>query len=498
MSLELVDPVNVERPGFDAAVYRSEGWQPNAVGAARWHLVFGSILAIEFLVILAAISGATILYHYSTFGVIPSLVQYKYAGTLVAVYFTLLSLGFRHHNTLQTQQLHLLLWRGVGTVALAFALFVSTLFLAKISDQYSRGSFIFQIIAVSITVCTYRYVLYLWLRTAIANGVVEARRVVLIGSQDDHVNLINELKTGGVRTVCSLPLPSAPAVDFGDDRSLLANSNIRSAMEICRAELPDDILILARQKDLSYASRIAHRFSELPCNIHIAPIDDIKFLTRSQIAEFGLVKTLRSSKRPLSILDLSIKRIFDIVVAAAALLLLSPLLLTIALAIKIDSRGNILFRQPRHGYNNRVIRVFKFRSMVALGNDQEKFTSATENDSRITLVGRILRRTSIDELPQLLNVLLGEMSIVGPRPHATNHNKMFEDQLLPFARRHNVKPGITGWAQVNGCRGPADTVERMQQRLEYDLYYIDKWSLFFDLKIILMTFFSKKAYMNAF
>ena len=131
-------------------------------------------------------------------------------------------------------------------------------------------------------------------------------------------------------------------------------------------------------------------------------------------------------------------------------------------------------------------------------NSDDAFVPTKENDLRVTIIGQILRRTSIDELPQLLNVLIGEMSIVGPRPHATTHNKMFEDQILPFARRHNVKPGITGWAQVNGYRGPANTIDKMQMRLEYDLYYIDNWSFLFDLKIILMTLFSKKAYVNAF
>jgi lipopolysaccharide/colanic/teichoic acid biosynthesis glycosyltransferase len=126
------------------------------------------------------------------------------------------------------------------------------------------------------------------------------------------------------------------------------------------------------------------------------------------------------------------------------------------------------------------------------------FRQVRRNDDRITPVGRILRRSNIDELPQLINVLMGQMSIVGPRPHATAHNDMFEGRILPFARRHNVKPGITGWAQVNGARGETDTLEKMQDRIEYDLYYIDNWSFLFDVKIIVMTLFSKRAYMNAY
>ena len=157
----------------------------------------------------------------------------------------------------------------------------------------------------------------------------------------------------------------------------------------------------------------------------------------------------------------------------------------------------MLFWQERHGYNNSVIRVAKFRSMTPC-NDKGPFVQATRDDRRVTNVGRILRRTNINKLPQLLNVLIGNMSIVGPRPHATAHNALFEGRIVPFARRHNIKPGITGWAQVNGHRGETDTLEKMQRRVEHDLYYIDNWSLLLDLKIILLTLFSRRAYVNAY
>jgi lipopolysaccharide/colanic/teichoic acid biosynthesis glycosyltransferase len=184
-------------------------------------------------------------------------------------------------------------------------------------------------------------------------------------------------------------------------------------------------------------------------------------------------------------------------VALAGLVLFTPLLLCVAVAIKLDSPGPVLFRQTRHGYNKQAIGVLKFRTMTTL-EDGSDFKQVRRNDDRVTAVGRTLRRTNIDELPQLINVLRGEMSIVGPRPHATAHNDMFEGRILPFARRHNVRPGITGWAQVNGARGETDTVEKMQERINYDLYYIDNWSLFFDVKIITMTLFSRQSYLNAY
>ena len=202
---------------------------------------------------------------------------------------------------------------------------------------------------------------------------------------------------------------------------------------------------------------------------------------------------------PLSAFDLSIKRAFDVCASVLGLVALSPLLLTVSLGIKLESRGPILFRQNRHGYNNEIIPVVKFRTMnvVEDGESSATFKQVRSNDDRLTRLGRFLRRTNIDELPQLFNVLCGEMSLIGPRPHPIALNTMFRERIVPYSRRHNVKPGLTGWAQVNGFRGETDTFEKMQHRVEYDMFYIDNWSFLLDLKIILMTLFSKSAYQNA-
>jgi lipopolysaccharide/colanic/teichoic acid biosynthesis glycosyltransferase len=176
--------------------------------------------------------------------------------------------------------------------------------------------------------------------------------------------------------------------------------------------------------------------------------------------------------------------------------MLLPLFALVAIAIKLDTHGPIVFAQRRHGYNNVPFRMFKFRTMTLLedGND---FRQATRHDSRVTRIGRFLRRTSIDELPQLYNVLIGDMSIVGPRPHAIAHNQMFDGVIASFWRRHNVKPGITGWAQANGYRGETRTLDLMHRRFEHDLYYIERWSFWLDIKIILMTLFCPTAHVNA-
>jgi putative colanic acid biosynthesis UDP-glucose lipid carrier transferase len=192
-----------------------------------------------------------------------------------------------------------------------------------------------------------------------------------------------------------------------------------------------------------------------------------------------------------------IKAIFDRVFAAVVLVLLSPLLLAIALAIRLDSPGPVLFRQPRLGLNGRRFEVLKFRSM-RIHQDDQRVTQATRDDPRVTAIGRLLRRTSLDELPQFLNVLMGDMSVVGPRPHALPHNDLYKDKLSMYMQRHRVKPGITGWAQINGHRGETDTDEKMAHRVQFDLYYIQHWSFWMDLKIILWTAFKGWTSQNAY
>lgn len=193
-----------------------------------------------------------------------------------------------------------------------------------------------------------------------------------------------------------------------------------------------------------------------------------------------------------------VKQTEDKIVAAIVMVMLSPLMLGLALAIRLDSAGPILFRQKRYGFNNEVIVVYKFRSMYHNRPPETGVPQATKHDPRVTRVGRILRRTSLDELPQLLNVLKGDMSLIGPRPHAVEHNEQYAKLIGGYHGRHKVKPGITGWAQVNGFRGETDTVDKMRMRVEHDIHYIENWSVWFDLKILVMTAFigwtSKNAY----
>ncbi|MDQ6963205.1 MAG: undecaprenyl-phosphate glucose phosphotransferase [Mariprofundaceae bacterium] len=193
-----------------------------------------------------------------------------------------------------------------------------------------------------------------------------------------------------------------------------------------------------------------------------------------------------------------LKRLEDVILAAIIFFLISPLLFMISIAVKLTSAGPILFKQVRYGLHGEKIKVYKFRSMTTCDNDETMIKQATKGDTRITPLGAFLRRTSLDELPQFFNVLQGRMSIVGPRPHAVAHNEQYRKLIKGYMWRHKMKPGITGWAQINGWRGETDTLDKMEKRVEFDLEYIRRWSISFDLKIIFLTihkgFIDENAY----
>jgi exopolysaccharide biosynthesis polyprenyl glycosylphosphotransferase len=207
--------------------------------------------------------------------------------------------------------------------------------------------------------------------------------------------------------------------------------------------------------------------------------------------------SLQLTRMPLSRVELIEKRAFDLLFASVALIVLTPVLAAAALLIKLDSPGPVFFLQHRYGFNQKPFRIIKFRTMRTL-DDGPVIDQAKRDDPRVTRVGAWLRRWNLDELPQLFNVIKGDMSLVGPRPHALSHDREYERRIARYARRHNVKPGITGWAQIHGLRGETDTDVKMEQRVEHDLYYIDNWWLGLDLQIMIRTVLSPTSYRNAY
>lgn len=255
---------------------------------------------------------------------------------------------------------------------------------------------------------------------------------------------------------------------------------------------------------LSQGEKIQHILYELrhsTVDIRYAPdMSDLRLLNH-KISELAGIYTLDLSCAGIDGANLIVKKIEDMILASLILLAISPLLLLISIGIKLTSPGPVLFKQQRHGVDGKAIKVYKFRTMYthSIGNETTDFLpQAHKGDARITAFGAFLRRTSLDELPQFYNVLQGRMSIVGPRPHALSHNEYYKDLIESYMQRHKVKPGITGWAQVNGLRGETDSVDKMQKRVEYDLFYIENWSVWLDIKIVLLTLFKGFRHENAY
>jgi Undecaprenyl-phosphate glucose phosphotransferase len=224
----------------------------------------------------------------------------------------------------------------------------------------------------------------------------------------------------------------------------------------------------------------------LPISVHLIPDERAARFLNYPVTNIGDTWTVALKRAPLTRFELAAKRCFDLTLATAALLILLPLMLVTPLLIKLDSRGPVFFLQKRNGFNGQNFEIFKFRTMRVLENG-DAVKQATRDDPRVTRLGRWLRQSSIDELPQLFNVIRGDMSLVGPRPHATSQNTEYERLIANYAFRHHVKPGLTGWAQVKGFRGETRRLEQMQLRVEHDLWYINNWSPWLDLRIILRT-----------
>jgi putative colanic acid biosysnthesis UDP-glucose lipid carrier transferase len=273
-------------------------------------------------------------------------------------------------------------------------------------------------------------------------------------------------------------LPELSAEQWGGACTNVADFVRRNHVEAIYIALP-----------ISTAPRISELMRELQdttASIYFVPNVFAFELVQPRCFEIQGIPALALCETPFRGMPALRKRAVDLLLGSLLLLLSGPLMIAVAIAVKVSSQGPVLFKQRRYGLNGEEISVYKFRSMRVC-EDSDAIRQATRNDDRVTRVGRLLRRTSLDELPQILNVLEGKMSIVGPRPHAVAHNEQYRRLISGYMIRHKVRPGITGWAQVNGLRGETDTVEKMRRRIEYDLDYLNNWSLWLDIKILLRT-----------
>lgn len=321
------------------------------------------------------------------------------------------------------------------------------------------------------------------------------RRVAVVGSLPAGINLLKSFAEEPWMGFIVLgyynsePLTSVSDINFcGNFDKLIIDA---------RDGKIDRIYIAMNMQEEAKIKKIVQQLTDTTCSVLLIP-DIFTFnILQARTEEINGVPVVPLFDTPLSGINMIFKRLEDIIVSTVILLLISPVLLIISVAVKFSSPGPVHFRQLRYGMDGKPIRVWKFRSMRVMEND-ENVVQATKNDIRVTKVGKFLRSTSLDELPQFFNVWCGQMSVVGPRPHAVAHNEQYRALIQGYMLRHKVKPGITGLAQINGWRGETDTLEKMEKRIEYDLLYIRGWSIWLDLKIIFLTvfkgFINKSAY----
>lgn len=317
------------------------------------------------------------------------------------------------------------------------------------------------------------------------------RRVAVVGTMPAGINLITSF--------IDEPWMGFVVVGVYDEKPLEGSGEIKYAgdfdklIDDAREGKLDRIYIAMSMKDEAKIKDIVKRLTDTTCSVLLIP-DVFTFnILQSRTEEINGVPVVPLFDTPLNGINMVFKRLEDIIVSSVILLFISLPLIVIACAVKLSSPGPIIFRQIRYGMDGKPIMVWKFRTMSVMENGA-KVTQATQNDPRVTKLGKFLRNTSLDELPQFFNVLFGQMSVVGPRPHAVAHNEQYRSLIEGYMLRHKVKPGITGLAQINGFRGETDTLDKMQKRVDFDLIYIRGWSIWLDLKIIFLTFF--KGFVN--
>lgn len=362
---------------------------------------------------------------------------------------------------------------------LSFPFMSAIAFTLKLSELFSRGS-IFVLVVVGLLLLVVRRIVWaIFITCAISRGWLRGRRIAIVSAGEPEAGVEEALCAYGMRLLARYQAPEASDDKSIDQRASYVSQQVR-ATEI------EEIYLSARLGDVSTIRGVLERLRRLPLPVHLMLHPDTAALLAGRADHFGDYVAAEIHRPPLSGVEQSLKRGFDLIAAGTGLLALAPLLLLVAMMIRLDTRGPVMFRQSRLGFNGRAFKIYKFRSMSVM-EDGRAITQATRNDSRVTRVGYWLRRSSIDELPQLLNVLRGEMSLIGPRPHAIAHDDHYARIISNYAERQHVKPGLTGWAQVRGFRGETADVASMARRVEYDLWYISHWSFWLDLKIIVLT-----------
>ncbi len=469
----------------------------------RWSAIplsyqsFSPLVAMfDFVWIVAVSVGSGIGYHLATTESFGDFAHFAGCGMAVGVLFCMSARAYdlyRPSNLLSTRS-------KVGTTLLVWVMvffsLVTVAFTLKVSHVFSRGAVLCFFVAGVAGIVGSRAGIARVLTNVMSSGAFRGRRVVLLTDSGPRTRTELVVAFGRYGYDVSRVFEVAGS-DIDTEKSDETAERVHEVLRYARHHCVDEVILAIAWSRTALIDSISATLRALPSPVSLLPDPLVGRFLERPLQDLGPAKAIELQRAPLTAFQRTIKRAVDIMVAGLGLVLLAPLFVLTALAIRLDSPGPILFMQRRVGFNGRPFRIYKLRTMTTV-EDGAVIRQARRNDERVTKVGRFLRRLSLDELPQLLNVLRGEMSLVGPRPHALAHDNEYDKLIASYATRQKIKPGITGWAQVNGCRGETPHVDMMKRRVDHDLRYIDSWSLWLDIRILLMTvlhvFKSRQAY----
>ncbi|MBA7561585.1 UDP-glucose:undecaprenyl-phosphate glucose-1-phosphate transferase [subsurface metagenome] len=470
--------------------------RPHGVG---WSFAtIGHLLAmLDVTIILSTSWLASLLFHQLTETLPPNNNSLDGLAMVTACIFVFRMRDQGHYDVRRVQRSRLEISNIAKAWLFCAMILVSLIFLLKVGSSVSRGAALsfFGLGFVSLSV--ERSIVKAIIRYGVRSGAIGKRNLIVIGSEAE-INGLREsdtLASLGVADARYFVLADAPSKDGA--LSSVDDAVVTTAVECARAHDLQQILIAIEWVDTGRLAAVQARLRFTPCEIKLLPDRHVREVTQFPRTTLDPSLVVEVQRAPLDHVDRVLKRAVDLLLSVLGLFALTPLLAACAVLVRLTSPGPVLFVQDRNGFNGRVFRVYKFRTMTVMEN-AGMVIQATRGDPRVTPLGRFLRASSIDELPQLWNVLRGEMSIVGPRPHAVSHNDAFQKLLAEYAYRHHVKPGLTGWAQVNGSRGPTPSIDHVSRRVQLDLWYISNWTLWLDFAIMFRTISSLARHRDAF
>jgi len=440
-------------------------------------------LDLTWIALLGVVTG--LLYDGVAFGTNGDAQNYLGSGLAVATLYSAFAHVAQLYHAPNLLRRKWQIGRSVLAWIMAFGFLATLAFLLKIGAAFSRGEMLlFFIIGIVVTVVMRLAVAHAC-TLVISSGALKPLRIVLVGLADQLAanKALSSLERHGYAVARVFSLPVDP--DYTFDKQEL-RSRLRELIRYVREMGIDEIIIAVPWRLTDLLGEVEEELRVLPVPVRLVPDTTTGRLLDRPLIDLGPTKAVELQRAPLSAAQRILKQGMDRILAAMSLVALIPFFAVISAAIRLESPGPAFFLQTRIGFNGRPFRIFKFRTMSTL-DDGLAIVQATKNDKRVTHLGKLLRKLSIDEVPQLLNVLRGDMSLVGPRPHALAHDNEYDRLIATYAIRHKMRPGITGWAQVNGHRGETPELGMMRRRVESDLWYIEYWSLWLDIRILLVT-----------